>query len=656
MHNVLRNRKVKIAAIVALLILISMICVSQFFYAFDIALCCGDDEAMAVVAKNLAFGNGYALSAHYSGEAGFFPFDPGITTGPTLIVPASILIRVFGNLAWVPGMATLLEICLLSIWIGCLISRYESVLRGVIFIAVLLVIAHSLVGSYAWVGLLGEIPAALLCVVAIVVWSRDPDNLHRLTFSSLIFGFAALTKLLATLCYAPLGIWLAYQFLYKRDKRSIVKRMAASLAVFVAPLAAFEVIKLVSIGPAEYLGVLKELISFFGRTAVPGQAIGILAKIQINSQNFFANFGILPVILLFIEAGGVVLMLASSRVDNEVKRRYFLFVAAAYVNWIWFFTLSIGWPRYITIGLLLDAAAIATLVSTFYGGRWAALAALALVVHLPTPLVSLHRALYAFVGIGTASNRLHHLEDAAAVLMDIPKESVLVGGWWPSISGLEYILPSGNNFVQFDHIKADRVGAPMILVRNTGWTSGQYENPAFSLWESLCSDVIFDQPPYKVSRCPFDAADSSKNLQTAARNVLSVSAPAPRLRAVAGGWDLFAHAPASLQLPVEQGATELVIGFGMDQASWQSSEPYPTDGVCFVVDAIASDGTNSEMFRRCLSPYEKVEDRGEKREAVKLPKLSVQLILKTETRDSSYWDWSYWSKLEFREADQPDVR
>src|SRR5687767_14443995 len=81
-------------------------CVGVYHFAlvytlvFTNGLCCADDSAIAIVAKNLALGHGYATSLQHRGTPGLHAFDFGISTGPALIVPASVLIRVFGNQPW----------------------------------------------------------------------------------------------------------------------------------------------------------------------------------------------------------------------------------------------------------------------------------------------------------------------------------------------------------------------------------------------------------------------------------------------------------------------------------------------------------------------------------------------------------------------------
>ena len=73
-----------------------------------------DDAMFATIPKN--FLNGYGWATSY-GEK--IPFNPDISTGPTLLIPAAIMIAAFGNQTWVPAMTgTLMNIALtcLVLW------------------------------------------------------------------------------------------------------------------------------------------------------------------------------------------------------------------------------------------------------------------------------------------------------------------------------------------------------------------------------------------------------------------------------------------------------------------------------------------------------------------------------------------------------------
>ena len=63
-----------------------------------------DDGFLALAAKSLASGQGYGT---LQSDQRFLLYDPGISTGPPLILPAALLMSLFGPLAALPGITGL---------------------------------------------------------------------------------------------------------------------------------------------------------------------------------------------------------------------------------------------------------------------------------------------------------------------------------------------------------------------------------------------------------------------------------------------------------------------------------------------------------------------------------------------------------------------
>jgi hypothetical protein len=106
-------------------------------FVFSNGLCCGDDSTNAVVAKNLAFGKGYLNTILSSGASGSKYFDPEISTGPTLNVPAAGLIYVVGNVPWAPGFITATLTVILLLATAIFVSKWAGVLRAAAYLALL---------------------------------------------------------------------------------------------------------------------------------------------------------------------------------------------------------------------------------------------------------------------------------------------------------------------------------------------------------------------------------------------------------------------------------------------------------------------------------------------------------------------------------------
>ncbi|TRL35338.1 hypothetical protein [Rhizobium straminoryzae] len=110
----------------------------------------------------------------------------------------------------------------------------------------------------------------------------------------------------------------------------------------------------------------------------------------------------------------------------------------------------------------------------------------------------------------------------------------------------------------------------------------------------------------------------------------------PTLEPAAEG--VFAHAPASLRLPVQPGST-LRLFFGLRDGSWSGGGN--TDGVCFIVRS-----PSAGLAERCLDPVRNQGDRGEQTMDVDVPADVTELRLDTACRAACTWDWSYWGGVE----------
>ena len=107
-----------------------------------------------------------------------------------------------------------------------------------------------------------------------------------------------------------------------------------------------------------------------------------------------------------------------------------------------------------------------------------------------------------------------------------------------------------------------------------------------------------------------------------------------------------AHAPASLVYEWREGLAKLTGEYGLMSAAYTKNE---TEGVVFVVEARAADGTAREIFRRHLAPMTRPEDRGAQTLSIDIPPLpGGRLILHTLPPASGNLNaaWSYWRDLQ----------
>jgi hypothetical protein len=112
----------------------------------------------------------------------------------------------------------------------------------------------------------------------------------------------------------------------------------------------------------------------------------------------------------------------------------------------------------------------------------------------------------------------------------------------------------------------------------------------------------------------------------------------------ARGSVLFAHAPATPGI-MATGGTTVRSRYGILEGAWTGNAR--TDGVCFRIRAIGADGQSGKLHERCLTPLERIEDRGEHEVTVRIDATGpVRLVFETDCRGNCSWDWSYWKDID----------
>jgi uncharacterized membrane protein len=238
-------------------------------YVFSNGLCCADDTYMAIAAKNLALGDGYAASISPGGQ-GLRLFDPFLSTGPTIVLPAAAIIRVFGATPWAPGVATALVTTALLALIALTLGRRVGWLRTVCYLAVMLTLMYTITAGSRfvhWYSLLGEVPAAMFTILGVALFVWRPGKRRLVTWSFLAFGLAFMTKNLALLGVIPVAIWLLVSLVRSGGRHA---RQWTDLAVgaicFSLPFLLFEVWKVSSLDIAGYLSNWDEFKKFLSST------------------------------------------------------------------------------------------------------------------------------------------------------------------------------------------------------------------------------------------------------------------------------------------------------------------------------------------------------------------------------------------------------
>lgn len=108
--------------------------------------------------------------------------------------------------------------------------------------------------------------------------------------------------------------------------------------------------------------------------------------------------------------------------------------------------------------------------------------------------------------------------------------------------------------------------------------------------------------------------------------------------------ELYAHAPATLSLPVTT-ASRLRASYAIRPGAFTGDGS--TDGVCFRVSAATEGGTVRKLFERCLDPRARAEDRPPQTLDVAVGLTAPgALVFETDCRANCTWDWSYWKNID----------
>lgn len=485
-------------------------------YVFSNGLCCADDAYIAVAAKNLALGDGYAASASPGGH-GLRLFDPGLSTGPTLVLPAAAIIRVFGATPWAPGLATALATTALLALIALTLGRRVGWLRTVWYVAVMLTLMYTLTAGRRfvhWYSLIGEVPAVFFTILGVALFVWRPGKRRLVAWSFLAFGLAFMTKNLALLGVIPLAIWLVVSLVRSGGRHA---RQWTDLAVgavcFSLPFLLFEAWKVTSLGITGYLSNWDEFNRFLSRkggTAVVGQAGSSLrANVVKNSETLHAiyGFGTFELLLVLVAVGALVHFYT----DHKTRTFCWLLMAAGAAHIMRYLVSPPGNPRYALMGLLLLAASIACVVVA----RPPAVAIATAVAVVTIAAIPAHSELGAPVtaavqgSLFRPSQRVTNLEATADFLTKVKHKDPLVGGWWATIEELEYMLPTVSNFVTIQDVRPAEIHNGRLLVRNTVWVK-LATSSGFTKWERTCQEVLFNAPPYLVTQCPHDGASDQR--------------------------------------------------------------------------------------------------------------------------------------------------
>jgi hypothetical protein len=491
-----------------------------------------DDAFIANVAKNLAEGHGYSASYY-----GLHPFHLEITTGPTVVLPAAALIRLLGNRYWVPTLAYTLIVAVALIELLAMLSRRFGRRE---FGTAAFLIAYGLFAFGAQeIGLLGELPAALLTAIAALLLTRGDE--WREAAAGLLLGLAILAKTVAALALPTFVLAILTLPIFHARRR---RATAIFLACMAAPIVMFELWKFAVVGSlSDWMTLMTaEVLDVVGPNApLSGSAtvVAALSSPRVLVDNSLRNLtpllawwggtrnpliapiwfsGRLPALLA---AAAIVLAfvvgLRSRRddVDATASTAGLLLIGAGVTSFFWWLTLApMGWPRHAMPGLIraLIGTAIVVAAAGPRNRRAAAVSAFLLVIalapnafELRDPANPISDLVDDIRGGPERTPRLRALLQAAEYLHNtvVADPSVqLVGCGWSHNPALEFLMPGSDHFRDCIRVRRHAFrNHRLILVR--GEYFNQLKLPDIQRFQQWCEQkVLFRALSWVVSECP----------------------------------------------------------------------------------------------------------------------------------------------------------
>lgn len=420
---------------------------------FSKGICCGDDSYHALVAKNLSIGLGYASTIQESSSNYIIrEYDTRLGVGPSIIIPASIIIKLFGNTYWAPGLSILIicSILFFLIWKNFPTNDKEN-FRFTFGIIVFFTISFNIFGFHSeqWYALLGEIPAALMIFLAILFFNKYTEI--EAIYSGILFSLAILAKTLAILPVCVFSLIIFFELINNKKtiffQNKIKKSQLVKLIIgFVSPFLLFDVWKLFRLGFYGFLQNWFLLIMNFFEKAVKSDH-SLWQKLVLNYGTINERFGIsiLIMVMMIILAG---YLLKKDKIFFPIFNQIIIILFFYVIYW---FFLSNGWARYLIIAILLMIFTIIfPIISSEISGR-NRIVYFAFVLFFELIITSNIPVNYPFRG----SLLFQPNENIKTLLqvkdeLDNPKYGKpFITQWWATCADIEYILDEPLNFTSY---------------------------------------------------------------------------------------------------------------------------------------------------------------------------------------------------------------
>lgn len=467
-----------------------------------------DSSYNATISKNLAFGYGYA-SSYDSIKL----FNPEVTTGPTLLFPTALGIKIFSNKYWVPNLVySVITLALLLITFY-LPKKFDFVdekrlwIWRTLFLAFIILLSS--VGTpleyynYEFANLLGEIPAALLVVLSsfILIIAKKKKVLYY--SAGLIAGLAINTKFLTLM--SVLGISSAY-FMFNQESKNSFKSNILHIILFfsgmLTPSLIFEIYKFSSVKTlSNYLDLKNYEYSFF---SYAGSGIvsdkNIFNRFIFNLTKSINIFGLARVLtLIFVPLIFIFNFIRKKIENNTASLLTFIMMCASFINVTWWLFMSKGWTRHLYFGRMLFLIALSTFIFALKKEQKLVYSLIVLLFLTLPCSMNVEKFFLKFKSLQKSS-----LQEQTKVInfIETHKQYKYFGcGWWGN-RDLEYALPTVNNFSDCLNSKNfnDNVSNKALVITKAYWHTDN-NSQVIQIQQECEKHIIFENNAYVISNC-----------------------------------------------------------------------------------------------------------------------------------------------------------
>lgn len=466
-----------------------------------------DDAGLAAVGKNLFQGNGYSYSYNT-----FRKFDHAITTGPTLIIPAGLGIKLLGNHYWVPQLTSVFIVLSL---VFCFLFGIRKSMDSISFHRFLLMFSFSVFwivdevgnsGEYRYFkpfyAVLGEVTGFFFFLIGTMQLMKSVEDreqrISKFIWPSILIGLSILTKFIYIM---PTAFLLGCLVLKQNRKIWIQVIKIGALAMI--PLAIYHLLR-VWIAPES-----GSFMNFLSGNASGINEVKDSRNLIIEFASHYArNMNILAKTcggwIGFVMIAGIVFY-AIRKYGKQSIRQFsplLLMILSSSVLLWWIFFHPFGWTRHALPGLMLFWLGMILLISKL-------------------KINSVPTLMFVFMGVILFGRNDLILKIKDGLKMDphvaaqvqtaqkldelkTPNSLMLGCAWW-SNRDMELLMKDGLNFhdclVVLNREDQSWRNQKVYLVRNTDFWNWE-NSPILKHVEKNCDQkVIWKMEKYVVSEC-----------------------------------------------------------------------------------------------------------------------------------------------------------